>query len=43
MADAAHAILTRPSKQCTGTFFVDDDVLKVRFMLAVMLVVEDGG
>jgi citronellol/citronellal dehydrogenase len=27
MADAAHAILTRPSRECTGNFFVDDDVL----------------
>jgi citronellol/citronellal dehydrogenase len=28
MADAAHAILTRPSRECTGNFFVDDDVLR---------------
>ena len=28
IADAAHAILTRPSRECTGNFFVDDDVLK---------------
>lgn len=27
MADAAHAILTRPSKTCTGHFFIDDEVL----------------
>lgn len=27
MADAAHAILTRPSRACTGRFFIDDDVL----------------
>jgi citronellol/citronellal dehydrogenase len=27
MADAAHAILTRDSRKCTGNFFVDDDVL----------------
>ncbi len=27
MADAAHAILTRPARQCTGNFFVDDEVL----------------
>ena len=27
MADAAHAILTRPSRDCTGHFFVDDEVL----------------
>ncbi len=28
MADAAHAILTRPSRACTGNFFVDEDVLR---------------
>ena len=28
MADAAHAILVRPSRECTGNFFVDDDVLR---------------
>ena len=28
MADAAHAILTRQSCECTGNFFVDDDVLR---------------
>ncbi len=28
MADAAHAILTRDSKQCTANFFIDEDVLK---------------
>jgi citronellol/citronellal dehydrogenase len=27
MADAAHAILTRTSDQCTGRFLLDDDVL----------------
>jgi citronellol/citronellal dehydrogenase len=27
MADAAHAILTRPSRECTGNFFLDDEVL----------------
>ena len=27
MADAAHAILTRDSKDCTGNFFIDDEVL----------------
>jgi citronellol/citronellal dehydrogenase len=27
MADAAHWILTRPSRECTGNFFIDDDVL----------------
>ncbi|MDX1442627.1 MAG: NAD(P)-dependent oxidoreductase [Gammaproteobacteria bacterium] len=28
VADAAHAILTRDSKECTGNFFIDEDVLK---------------
>jgi len=28
MADAAYAILTRPSREVTGRFFVDDEVLK---------------
>jgi citronellol/citronellal dehydrogenase len=27
MADAAHAILTRPSRDCTGNFFLAEDVL----------------
>ena len=27
VADAAHWILTQPSKECTGNFFVDTDVL----------------
>jgi len=27
MADAAHHILTRPSRTCTGRFFIDDEVL----------------
>ena len=28
MGDAAHAILTKPSRECSGNFFVDDAVLK---------------
>jgi citronellol/citronellal dehydrogenase len=27
LADAAHWILTRPSRDCTGNFFLDDEVL----------------
>ena len=27
MADAAYAILCRPSRACTGNFFIDDAVL----------------
>jgi citronellol/citronellal dehydrogenase len=28
MADAAVAVLERPSRECTGRFLVDDDVLR---------------
>jgi citronellol/citronellal dehydrogenase len=28
MADAAHMMLTRSSRECTGNFFVDEDVLR---------------
>jgi citronellol/citronellal dehydrogenase len=28
MADAAHWILTQPARQCTGNFFIDEDVLR---------------
>ena len=28
MADAAHEILTRPSRNCSGNFFVDEDLLR---------------
>ena len=27
MADAAHAVVTRPSRECSGRFFIDDEVL----------------
>ena len=27
MADAAHAVLVRDSRTCTGNFFIDEDVL----------------
>lgn len=27
MADAAHVVLTRPSRECTGRFLIDDEVL----------------
>ncbi len=27
MADAAHAILTKPSRELTGQFLIDDEVL----------------
>jgi citronellol/citronellal dehydrogenase len=28
VADAAYTILTRPSRECTGQFFIDDEVLR---------------
>jgi citronellol/citronellal dehydrogenase len=28
VADAAHAVLTRPPRECTGNFFLDEDVLR---------------
>lgn len=28
MADAARAVLTRPSRECTGNFFIDEEVLR---------------
>jgi len=28
VADAAHAILARPARECTGNFFVDEEVLR---------------
>ena len=28
MADAAHAVLIRESRSCTGNFFIDEDVLR---------------
>ena len=28
VADAAYEILTRPSRECTGQFFLDEDVLR---------------
>jgi len=28
VADAAHAILCRPARECTGNFFIDEEVLR---------------
>jgi citronellol/citronellal dehydrogenase len=28
VADAAHVVLTRPSRECTGNFFIDEDLLR---------------
>ena len=30
VADAAHAILTRSARTCTGNFFIDEDVLRAQ-------------
>ena len=30
MADAAHAILTRPAREFTGNFFIDEEVLRAK-------------
>ncbi len=30
MSDAAHAILTSPSREVTGQFFIDEDLLRSR-------------
>ncbi|HYS79276.1 MAG TPA: short chain dehydrogenase, partial [Anaeromyxobacteraceae bacterium] len=30
VADAAHAILTRSARSCTGNFFIDEDVLRAQ-------------
>ncbi|WP_176064258.1 SDR family oxidoreductase [Anaeromyxobacter diazotrophicus] len=32
VADAAWAVLTRPARQCTGNFFIDEDVLRAEGM-----------
>lgn len=28
VSDAAHSLLTRPARECTGNFFIDEDVLR---------------
>jgi citronellol/citronellal dehydrogenase len=42
VADAAHAILTRPSRDCTGHFFVDDEVLAAHGMTDLTRYLQDG-
>jgi citronellol/citronellal dehydrogenase len=42
MADAAHAILTRDARACTGHFFVDDDVLRETGISDFSIYREDG-
>jgi citronellol/citronellal dehydrogenase len=43
MSDAAHAILTRPSRECTGRFFIDDDVLREAGVTDFSRYLQDGG
>jgi citronellol/citronellal dehydrogenase len=42
MADAAHAILTRPSRECTGRFFIDDQVLRETGMRDLSVYLHEG-
>jgi citronellol/citronellal dehydrogenase len=37
MADAAYAVLTRPARNCSGNFFIDDEVLMAEGMSAAEL------
>ncbi|GAA0200089.1 NAD(P)-dependent oxidoreductase [Cytobacillus oceanisediminis] len=42
MADAAHAILTRPSRECTGNFFIDDEVLEAEGVTDLSIYLNGG-
>ena len=42
MSDAAHAILTRPAHECTGRFFIDDDVLREAGVTDFSRYLQDG-
>lgn len=42
MADAAHAVLTRPSRECTGRFFIDDEVLREAGVTDLGRYLQDG-
>ncbi len=42
MADAAYAILTRPSRQCTGRFFIDEDALRESGVTDFSRYLQDG-
>jgi citronellol/citronellal dehydrogenase len=42
VSDAAHAIVTRPSRECTGRFFVDDEVLREAGVADFTRYLQDG-
>ena len=42
MADAAHLVLTRPSRQCTGRFLIDDEVLAEAGVTDLSRYLQDG-
>ncbi len=42
MSEAAHAIVTRPSRECTGQFFIDDDVLRAEGITDLSRYLQDG-
>jgi citronellol/citronellal dehydrogenase len=42
VSDAAHAIVTRPSRECTGRFFVDDEVLREAGVTDFTRYLQDG-
>lgn len=42
MADAAHAVVTRPSRECTGRFLIDDEVLAAAGVTDLARYLPDG-
>ena len=42
MADAAHRVLTRPSRECTGRFLIDDEVLAEAGVTDLAPYLQDG-
>ena len=42
MADAAHYVLTRPSRECTGRFLIDDEVLAEAGVTDLTRYLQDG-
>lgn len=43
MADAAYIVLNRPSRTCTGNFFIDDDVLEAEGITDLSVYLTPGG
>ncbi len=43
MADAAHRILTRPSREATGNFYIDEDVLREAGVEDFSIYLNEGG